>query len=362
MSVFKVTVIKDYQQEQNKLEKGMNVELYCFYPSPTIYHGLYINQAFMKKYGFDLKGIGWNTSEFLEIDELDHSTLDNLTRELKLIKIEKSNSVFAQRFEDVAQLRNAELKILEKIETLKIKNMKDQLIKQFVTEQIGENAICKICRTEHGIDTTPLTPYLFPSDDSLPENRIMFIGKTARGDGIGDYIDDTIEDVTKFGNEFIRESSWAFYSYTREIIETYFGDLEEGIKNISFSNMVKCNNSSMTDETTYEAKVCCVDKNQFIWKELNIINPKRIIFYTHYYYDNFIEQYRPNNCTSIKDITDKKERVDIGEKTSLFWHREFYDKDDNLICTFLRTSHPMMKNREDFVESILQWLNKTGKK
>jgi hypothetical protein len=119
MSIFKIRVIKDYQLEQNKLKVGMNVELVCFLPSPTIYHGLYINQAFMKKYGFDLKGIGWNTTEFLEIDELDNSIIENLTKEIELIKIEKSDLVFAQKFEEVAQLRDREKYLLEKLETLK---------------------------------------------------------------------------------------------------------------------------------------------------------------------------------------------------------------------------------------------------
>lgn len=123
MSVFKITVIKDYQLEQNQLKKGMDVELFCNYPSPTIYHGLYINQAIMKKYGFDLKGHEWNTSEYLEIIELDNSKLENLIKEIELIEIEKADLVFAQRFEDVAMVRDLEKKILEQIETLKLNNM-----------------------------------------------------------------------------------------------------------------------------------------------------------------------------------------------------------------------------------------------
>ena len=240
--------------------------------------------------------------------------------------------------------------------------MKEQLITQLIKEQIGNNSICKLCRSENSIDTIPLSPYLISENDSLPNERIMFIGKTARGDGIGEYIDDTIEDVTKFGNDFIRNSSWAFYSYTNEIIQRYFGDFEKGIKNITFSNMVKCNNSSMTDTTPYGAKICCVEKNKFIWKEVDIIKPKRIIFYTHYYYDDFIESFRPKNCTKVKDITNRNERIKVGRKTSLFWHRELYDNANNLICSFLRTSHPMMKNRIDFIDCIYEWLNKTSAK
>jgi len=84
MSVFKIKVIKDYKLEQNILETGMNVKSFSSYPSPTIYHGLYINQAFMKKYGFDLKGQGWNTTEFIEIEEHNNSTIENLIKTLEL--------------------------------------------------------------------------------------------------------------------------------------------------------------------------------------------------------------------------------------------------------------------------------------
>lgn len=238
-------------------------------------------------------------------------------------------------------------------------DIKDTLIKQLVLENIGENSICKKCRIENDIDTIPLGPYLVPDNDSNPDDRIMFIGKTARGDSIGELIADMIEDVSEFGNKFIRESSWAFYSYTNEIIETYFGNFEDGIKNIAFSNMVKCNNSSMEDETTYATKKCCVDQNRFIWKEVNIIKPKRIIFYTHYNYDDFIEDYRPDNCSSIKDVINKTKRVKIGSKTVLHWHREFYGENNKLLLSFLRTSHPMMKDRKDFIRNILSWLHKT---
>jgi hypothetical protein len=184
MSVFKIRVIKNYQLEQNKLEEGMNVELVCSYPSPTIYHGLYINQAFMKKYGFDLKGTGWNTTEFLEIEELDTSQTENLIKELELIKIEKANLVFAQRFEEVAQLRDREKNILEKLETLKINNM------NFKNYEEKQNELFNTKWTDHPEDENKK----FTWDGIVAQNeeeydlwlnskaKILFLVKEAHGD------------------------------------------------------------------------------------------------------------------------------------------------------------------------------------
>jgi hypothetical protein len=207
--------------------------------------------------------------------------------------------------------------------------------------------------------TNPLTPYIISDKITKEIDRVMFIGKAARGDKFGTLIDEMIEDVTEFGEDFFENSSWAYYSYTREIVESYYGDLVKGFNHITFSNMVKCNNETLNDTIPYDAKVCCVDKNRFIWKEVDIVKPKRIVFYTHFYYDDFIEKYRPTNCSFIKDITNKEYRIEVGSKTSLFWHRQFYDDHDNLICSFLRTSHPMLKNKKDFVASVVDWLRLT---
>lgn len=237
--------------------------------------------------------------------------------------------------------------------------MKQLILKKLIDDEIGLNTNCDICKKNNNTFTSPFSPYLIADNSTNPKDRIMFVGKVARGDGIGDICEGILEDVTSFGEKYFRSSSWAFYSYTNEIVEKYYGDIEKAIKHISFSNMVKCNNETMNDTTNFEAKISCIEKNQFIWKEIHIIKPKRIIFYTHYDYDYFIRVFKPNNFSYYKDIKDEKYRIKVGNKTSLYWHREFYDNDHNLICSFLRVSHPMMKNRNDYVNAILHWLKET---
>lgn len=36
-----------------------------------------------------IKRNGWNTTEFMEIEELDNTKLENLTKEIELIKVRK---------------------------------------------------------------------------------------------------------------------------------------------------------------------------------------------------------------------------------------------------------------------------------
>lgn len=239
--------------------------------------------------------------------------------------------------------------------------MKQILISRFLSDNIGINSFCKECRESGEIITTPLTPYLVPSSNDEPNEKILFVGKVARGDSIGEMVAEKLEDVTSFGEEYLKESSWAFYAYTREILEKYYGSLDIAISHVSFSNMVKCNNESTNDTTPWETKICCIEKNRFIWKEIEILKPKRIIFYTHYYYDYFIKDFLPDNCMYTKDITNDKNRIKIGNRSSLFWHRNFYNADNKIICSFLRVSHPMMKKKDEFVNAIVTWLEKYKK-
>lgn len=119
MPVFKIKVIKDCLLDQNQLKKDMNVELFCPYTSPINNHGIYIYKAFMRKYNLELKGYVWNTSEFLEIAELETSTLENLIKEIELIKIEQADLAIAQRYEELTMVRDMEKNVLQKIETQK---------------------------------------------------------------------------------------------------------------------------------------------------------------------------------------------------------------------------------------------------
>jgi hypothetical protein len=233
-----------------------------------------------------------------------------------------------------------------------------KILEKFKTEKIGENSICINCRRNCGIVTNALSPYLISENFDSTKKKIMFVGKVARGSGFGEKMEtDYYENVLKKGEELLREEGWHFFSYTREIIKLYFGDFETGIKSTSFTNLMKCNNDTDLDTTPYQAKVYCINQNQFIWKEIEIIEPQKIIFYTHNQYDDFIDNFKPKNSFRQEDYLNRNHSITIGAKYSLHWHRKFYNEDNKVIMEFLRVSHPNRMKKQPYIKMILDWLN-----
>ena len=202
---------------------------------------------------------------------------------------------------------------------------------------IGNNEICKECNKE-GIMEIPLSIY-YIGENFINGDSILFVGKTAvGGEGIGPVVADAFTDATVFGKLSIdgeEENSnvRAFYSYTRNIISSYYGDYETGKKFIALTNIVKCNNTTTNDTTDYRTMDFCINKLGAIWKEFEILAPKRVIFYTNTYYDDFIDEFRPKNYEKFEDLSDKN--IEIGSKNSPWWHRRFYDKNDKILCDIL---------------------------
>lgn len=224
-----------------------------------------------------------------------------------------------------------------------------------VKESVGSKPSCVECRNHEKNLSNALSPWLV-CDEQAKSESIIFVGKTARGDCIGEEIAPLLEDVVPFGTDFIKKSSWAYWSYTRSIIENVFGDLETGLKNISFTNMIKCNNESTPDTSSYDAKVCCLRKNRFIWKEFDILTPRLAVFYTNTDYDEFIKVFRPNASVKYEDHTDINHRKQVGRKTMPWWERSFYDSNNNEIFRFLRIGHPERMLKNIFVKLVSDWI------
>ena len=136
--------------------------------------------------------------------------------------------------------------------------MKRELLEFYKNENMGGNNLCCECRNNTNIETYAQTPYII-CNKKYQGSGIMFVGKLARGDSIGTELSPFLEDVTAFGNEFIHDSGWPFYSYTREIIINLFGNIDDGLKRVSFANIVKCNNNQNRDTTDYLAKEYCIN-------------------------------------------------------------------------------------------------------
>lgn len=100
----------------------------------------------------------------------------------------------------------------------------------------------------------------------------------------------------------------------------------------------------------------CILKQKVIKSEIEVMNPTHIIFLTHNYYDIYINTLFDN----IKYITDKTHKKKVGKKNVLWGHYESLI--NNHKVNILRTSHPERKQKIDYVNAIVYWINKRKRK
>jgi hypothetical protein len=184
----------------------------------------------------------------------------------------------------------------------------------------------------------------------------LFVGKVARGNTTNNIVNGLFIDSTKLGDQLLTTSKWPYWSYTRKIIENLYGNIETGKENVAFSNLIKCNSSMKTDRTENLTKKYCIEELKVIWREIEVLKPKKIIFYTHWDYDSFIADFRPTD--NFKDIENRKHTTKIGAKNMPFWNRVFYDNNGAILMEFLRIGHPERKKKAEFVDKVTNWIEK----
>jgi hypothetical protein len=238
--------------------------------------------------------------------------------------------------------------------------MKDKIFEMYKSIKVGKNEICNICNAEGNMEI-PLSIYFVGDKFHLQNDTILFVGKTAvGGEDIGPIVEDTFTDATDFGKLSIDlEEAWskrrAFYSYTNEVIKRYYGSYEDGKQYIALTNIVKCNNCSTKDQTTYKTKEHCINELKVFWKEVEILKPKKIIFYTGRDYDDFI------NSGEFKC-----EEIYLNDKQNCWWHGKFIFN-QSYSCEFLRIYHPDYMRyiggnaKEEYISKVVAWLQQTKK-
>lgn len=234
----------------------------------------------------------------------------------------------------------------------------DTMIGVLQTLNAGNNAFCQKCRADNPEISNALGPWL-SCDKSNYGNGIAFVGKIARGDDMGHFIADSLKDINAAGNELIRENHWAYWSYTRSILECVFGSLERALPFTSFTNLIKCNNSTTEDTSSASQVEYCVLKNRFALKELEIVMPRVIIFYTGTAYDQFIKDIKPKTAASFVDESDEDARIIIGQKTLPWWTRKYYCADGSLLTCYLRVGHPERMKKDEYVENVAAWIQQS---
>ena len=158
-----------------------------------------------------------------------------------------------------------------------------RLAERYHHMELGTCKICEECHKKEHL-SLPIGCWCVGSDFNKTSKRILFVGKNARNNP------GTIEDGFRNPFQYTRESlwnkSWPYWSYTRAITQRIFGD--DSIEHIAFTNIVKCNNSGGKDTTSDFVKSNCILNLKVLQQELKVIHPTHIIFYTAWYYDDYI--------------------------------------------------------------------------
>jgi hypothetical protein len=247
--------------------------------------------------------------------------------------------------------------------------MFNDLLKMYKDNEFSFNEYCKDCydneKSNYKGSTISNTLMPFVISDKVVNCKVCFVGKIAHGEEIGEGIESpyddgvTLESFTNIQRHLYFKGKSQVFIMTRKIMKEVFEDIELGYKNTIITNMVKCNNGSIRDTCSSRMKDNCINKNGIIWKEIELFKPTKVIFYTNYDYDIYIDKYRPPNYFKHIDLHDKTNKIRIGNINMPYWDRMFYDKSNNNLISFLRVGHPQGKNAIDFVKNISEWIIKT---
>ena len=221
--------------------------------------------------------------------------------------------------------------------------MEENLFRMYDDINLGSSLVCKECQEKTTNLSLPVSFWFVGSKYEHENGRVLFVGKNARrepGVKIGNYYD------SRGAVKELWDKHWPYWSYIRNITEEIYG--ENGADYVAYTNIIKCNNSGSKDNTSELVKDNCIRKMQVLKREIELLKPRKVIFLTSWYYDNYIKSI----FNDVVDIESKK--VQIGAKKMPWWEFSGYIDNDNI--KILRVGHPERKKKNDYVNAITNWI------
>ena len=238
-----------------------------------------------------------------------------------------------------------------------MKNLTIQLLKNVFESQLGllNNAACSRCDASF---KNPLLPWIVGSKYFESNEKILFVGKPHRGTP-GVEFPSGILDPREPHLDWLMGCSWPYWSYTREILVSLYGNSDPW-DYCYFTNIIKCTNvdgegNPTQDETSYRMVECCINDLGVIFKEIETLEPRHIIFYTYSLYPHALSKLP--FAESVAEITGQDHKVKCGQKTLGWWERVAKAKwSDNV--KILVTGHPERMKKDSYVSLIGNWIVK----
>lgn len=225
-----------------------------------------------------------------------------------------------------------------------MQNLTKQIfIPVFDSLKLGTNENCLKCNAAY---KTPLLPWIVGGDYEHSRYRLMIVGKPHRGPA------DPVSNHAFFMDEHIdwlsNDSKWPYWKYSREIAQRLYGN--DGINQVVLTNIVKCTNTETGDTTTREMMDCCVCQNAVIWREVTMLKPLNIVFYTY----NLFSEYLKEMPFQLKLLKEERKNVQCGAKSLHWWERVVLAEWGNV--RILVTGHPERMLEGDYVKLIADWV------
>ena len=217
---------------------------------------------------------------------------------------------------------------------------------------------CDKCDAKH---KKPLLPWQIGDNYPSKQGGIFIAGKPHRGkEGEPKNSikrNNKILDGRIRGKKLFYESNWAYWSYTKDILNSIYETTENSWNNIAFSNIIKCSSTSGYDKTSRKCAEQCITKNQVIFEEIKLLKPKKIIFYTWSLHRDLFDKVPFAQNGAIKEHTDKKHRKKCGKKQLGWWDRSMMATWGGDV-DFLITGHPQFMKKAEYIAMVSQWLKK----
>lgn len=220
-----------------------------------------------------------------------------------------------------------------------------------VFQRVFPNRICKSCDASV---RPPLLPYWVGERFNETRERVLFVGKSHRDEPGTTLPSRIMMDATEFVPD-LWEKRWPYWRYTRDIAESLYGP--EGRDFVALTNLIKCTNveDGSTDRTTYQMADCCVLQLGAIWKEIELLQPATIVFYTHRLFPDVLETIPVALTGSIRHVHPQDYSKPCGKKELGWWERTCKTAWSKRV-RILVTSHPERKARQEFVRSLTDWI------
>lgn len=154
--------------------------------------------------------------------------------------------------------------------------------------------------------------------------------------------------------------NWPYWRYTRDVAERLYGPDAHDF--IAFTNLIKCTNvggeagsTSAADTTSYRMVQCCVAELGVIWKEIELLRPFNLVFYSYSLFRDVLRSIPVAEEGSLREITPEGNFVMCRNKRLHWWDRTCRTLwTDNL--RILVTGHPERMGRNEYVHLLSTWL------